>query len=528
MYFCPISTYMRYRVLSFVLFLSLLIQLSSCRKNDSGAKYVPKEALGVFSMSIPNLMKKISWAALSDSRIFSELLKGSKDTTFNIKETGIDASATIFGYGLSDQRIESKFKFFLVVPLKNQKKFEAYLKDLFPEGVLKTGAQKLMIIDESSCLIWNKDIAIAGFIQPNEYGFQDLKEQVEILKQDLLRSLSLKEEESLHHEKRYLSLIKENNDFSFWFNYDAFRKSMSQDEWGSAGAILSAQKNLVSDTYLSGGLNFLKGKISIEGKYFYNASSKALANIFTNVQYNNDLIKRIPGEQMNLLAHFQFNPNGLPVLLDTMGMMPLTRMALKQNGFEIEELSQLFQGDFLFTIVDFDFEKLSHHLADQMEGNIGQAFYQSALSFKIKDRNAFEKLINFAVEKQLIGAEPDGMYKIEGNFLAYKDDYAVLSDNKKTVFTLINNKETKDWQIPQNINNNPFAFYVDIQNSTRDFKNILSQNETSALFLRLAENITASGGKIKGDYSPFSIEINLQNKDENSLVQLLLLKSRSN
>jgi len=520
-----------FKEIRYFLFLSfILFSFSACQNRNSGIEYIPKDALGVFSLNLKSLTKKVAWSALADSRILSELAHaGKEEGSFDINATGIDPLSTIYAFGLPDQRLESKFKFLLVLPIKDKKKFEEYLKATFPLTKWDYSEQKtFMFIDQYSCIAWDEHTAIGAFTSPSEYDLVNADEVKIILKEDILKSFSLPKEQSLVEDKIFVNLQKEENDFGFWFNLESFTKAIPKDEFNVAGAILSAQKNLVNNTYITGGLNFKKGKIQIDGKYVYNPSSKALLKTFTDVTYKEDLIRQIPGQQLNLIAHLQLNPKGIPALLDTIGMMPLTNMALKENGLDPESVFNVLEGDFLFSIVDFNFGQLTDYLSQTMEGKSGAPFFQSALSFYVKDKLVMENILVFAVKNKLILKSNSGAYKLKDNYLAFKDKYVVVSHDENTAIRLVNNTKLNDkWAIPNAIKNTPFGLFVDVKNTTKDFISSLPSAEEGTRILKILDNITLNGGKMNGDFSDFHLDISLQNKEENSLLQLIRLKNET-
>lgn len=500
--------------------------LSACKSDTDGLNYIPKDALGVFSINLKSLSQKIAWSALSDSRVLKELANSGKEKAFDINATGVNPFANIYAFGLPDQRLESKFKFLLVLPLKDKNKFEQYLNETFPLAkTVKENNKTFFVIDDYSCFSWDDHIAIGAFSSPSEYDLVNADELQVILKQDILKSFSLEKEQSLSNEKIMNDLQKESNDFSFWFNFESFTQAMPQDEMNPAGAILSNQKNLVANTFLTGGLNFKKGKIEIDGKYFYNSSSKKLAEIFTDVKYKEDLIDYIPGNQLNLLAHFQINPNGFAALIDSIGMMPLTKLALKETGLNSNQVFNLLEGDFLFTIVDFNFEDLSENLSDKMSGKSGTPFFQSAVTFFVRDKASADSILNQAVNSKLMTKSKSGTFHFGNYYLVMKDKYVVISQEEQTAVELAGSMvENTKWKLPAEIKNTPFGMFIDVKNTTRDFISFMPNSEEGIRVLKLIDNITLSGGKVNGPYSDYHINISLQNKEENSLLQLIHLK----
>lgn len=507
----------------------VLLSLSACQKRTEGLHYIPKNALGVFSLNLKSIAKKVIWSTLADSRILKELANSGNEKSFDINATGIDPMATIYAYGLPDQRLESKFKFLLILPLKDKNKFEQYLNETFPLAkTTEENGKTFFVIDDYSCFSWDENTAIGAFSTPSAFNLVNGEELQVILKQDILKSFSLTKEQSLSDDKLIKDLEKEGNDFSYWFNIEAFANAMPQDEFNAAGAILSNQKSLLSNTYFTGGLNFKKGKIEVEGKYYYNPSSKALAKIFTDVVYKDDLIEKIPGQQLNLLAHLQLNPNGFATLIDSIGMMPLTKMAIKESGLNSNQVFKVLDGDFLFTIVDFDFGKLTENLSETMSGKAGVPFFQSAITFNIKDKAAADSILAVAMKNKWITKKASGTFQVGAYNMMMNGNYVVLSNEESTAIKLAKNTvRTPPWDLSKVEKNTPFSLFIDVKNTTKDFIASLPNTEEEARALKLIDYITLSGGKVDGDYSNYQFNIYMQNKEENSLLQLIHLKDEA-
>ena len=75
--------------------------LFSCNKIPNHAKYIPKNALGVFTVDMDKLTKKLIWNVLTGSEIFDEMQKDvkneeSKKAMKDFSNIGIDATSTLY------------------------------------------------------------------------------------------------------------------------------------------------------------------------------------------------------------------------------------------------------------------------------------------------------------------------------------------------------------------------------------------------------------------------------------------------
>lgn len=522
------------------LILCFLILFSACNKASDSTRYIPKDAIGIVSLNTTQLAKKVMWGAVSGSPMFKEMMGKEGDTaSFDFEKTGIEPLTTFFAFGLPDQRLASKSKFMVILPLKDAGKFTAFLKENYPKAKIETKDKLTFItIDESTCIGFDKKTAIAATASSSRNAYEwnedgtpkarDNSQTATILTEEIQKAFALPSDQSIVGNKEFMSLIKENHDFSFWINYEALANGLPQEELGDAGSMLASQKKLLKDAFISGGLDFEKGKIVADAKYHLNSSNKAIALAMESKSDNAELLKKVPGSQLNLLMSYHFNPQGIKALVDTMGMAPLANMGLKELGLTIDDILNTFTGDFLFTITDFAVHTKS--LASNVGGSMvnytsPEPSMKAFLSFKIKDQNAFNKLIQTATGKELLTATGPDAYAIgSGIYLSKSGDYAAVSNDNAAIAGFASGTTAANFTVPKEVKNNPYGLYVDIKNSIQSLPlDLLYGKEDTAVFhdgKKLMESIIAYGGKVEGDHSSFHFEANFQNKDENSLMQI--------
>jgi hypothetical protein len=505
-------------------FLALIcFGFTACQQHPSGTRYIPKDALGIFCLNIDNISSKVTWSVLADSRIFNGM---SHDSSFDIEATGVDPHASIYAFGLPDSRLKSGFKFLTVFPLKDEKKFSEYLKKTFPSAKQEASGQlQWAVISPNNCIAWNKKTAISAYASRNiaVSDHPDTPGSLSFLKETIKESFALPKAQSIAANKLYAALTREDHDFSFWFNLEAFSKAMPQEDMETANAILSSQKKLLKNTFIDGGIDFKKGRVEAEGKFYHNPSGTAVAKAFLPEHYDDDMLRKIPGNKLDLMLHLQMNPKGMATFLDTIGVLPITKMALKENGLSPDSVLNLFSGNFLLTVVDFNFKNFISNFNSFLEDDQPVPFAQAALTFKIKEPGSFQKLLDMAVQQHLITQLGDHLYHARNYYLSWKDDYVVVSPFRETAQILLADSTSKDWHIPPDIKNNPFGLYLNVQNIVNAFSDEMKQGGKDSMALHLIDNIQVYGGKIKDNYSAFHATIYFQNKEENSLLQLINL-----
>jgi hypothetical protein len=515
--------------------LSISIILSSCSSTPQNSRYISKDAIGVLSINGTELAKKVAINSFSGSPIFKELAKnaGGDTTTIDIEKTGIDPLNVFYLYALADQRLQGKSKFMMIIPLKSADKFKAFIKEKFPEVVFQTkGKLNFAIFNKEICMGWDDKTAIAAAATPayNDWDAQPTApvDMATLLTEDIEKTFSMSKDLSLADNPKFAALQKQNHDISYWLNYESFMNGMPQSQIGTAGIVLASQKKLLKDIYVAGGVDFEKGKIISDATYYFNPTIKAIAESMEPKSINNDLLKHVPGQQMNVMMSYHFNPKGIITLLDSMNVLPMVTLGLKETGLTIEDITNAFSGDFLFAVTDFSVasESKSYTMnGTPVNYTSPMPAFKASLSFKINDKPAFDKIMTFVTSQGLLASTAPGVYSFNSFVtLATNGEYASVSNDATVAQAFLTGSNSK-FDIPAEVKDKPYGFYADIKNSIKNIPlDLLYGKEDTAVFHDgkvLLESITAHGGKVSSDHTDFHFEILFQDKKENSLMQLI-------
>lgn len=513
--------------------LCLLLLLNSCGKDTGRARYIPKDAVGVLAINGTELAKKAAWNAVSGSPILKDIFgSGSDSAASDLEKSGIELMSVFYGYGVPDQRFSGQPRMVLIVPLKDAEKFKRFLKEKSPEATFSVKDKlNFAVMGENACVGWDDKTAIITGLTSFDASRGTAAEGniANILMEEVQKAFALPKDQSLTDNGKFNDLLKANHDISFWLNYEALMNSLPQEELGTAGAVMASQKKLLKDAYIAAGLNFEKGKITGDATYYFNSAAKSMAESLEAKTVNNDLLKKVPGSQLNLLLSYHFNPQGIKNVAETMGMLPLANVALKEFNITLDDIQNAFTGDFLLTVTDFSVatESQSYTMGGSSVNYTKPVpSFKAILSFRIKDQAAFDKLMQTGVGRQVITAPSPNTYMF-GNFatLSTGNGYAAISNDPATAAAFLASEGKSDFKIPGAVKDNPYGFYIDIKNSIKSLPlDLLYGKQDSTVFQEargLLESVSAYGGKINGDHSDFHFEASFQNKEENSLMQLL-------
>lgn len=536
-YFCQLKLYRMQKALRLLpIALCSLLLLVGCGKKDKSARYISKDAVGIISINTTQLIKKVGLDMLFQSPMFKEMSRstGADSTSFNLEATGIQYLATVYAYALPDQRLSSKSKFMAVIPLKDAGKLAAFIKKQFKEAKVETKDKlTLATLNNNICVGWDKNTLIVAAAPPhNEWSEQDQSysevNNTTILTEEIQKAFAMPEDQSMAGNKNFGDLVKAGHDISFWLNYESLMNNLPQEQLGTPGTIMASQKKLVKDAYMAGGVNFENGKITGDATYYFNPTVKAVAEALEVKSANDDLLKKVQGKQLNLMMSYHINPQGIKTLIDTLGVMPYVAMGLKDYGLTLDDILNAFSGDFLLAVTDFSVatESQSYTLGGSSVNYTKPVpSFKATLSFKVKDKAAFDKLLQAAVGQQILTSSAPNVYTAGFLNLATNGAYAVISNEAAVAGAYLAAPGNASFPVPSEVKNSPYSFYMDIKNSIQAVPlDLLYGKQDTGVFhdgKNLLEAISAHGGKVKGDHSDFHFEATFVNKKENSLLQLI-------
>jgi len=492
--------------------------LSACNVAADRKKYIPADAIAVVSLNGSKLGKKIAWEVLFSGDLFKNLKSD------DIKNTGIDLMNSFYVFALPDQRLTDKLKFVVIIPLNNQKEWAAFLKTKFPglQETTEDGFQRATLQDN---LIagWNNKTALL-VISPGNYGFEE-SNTTAILQETLDATLKMDEKDAVTSNEQFQLLQKDNFDLGFWINYERLSQSMPQNAMGMAAAF-TAQSTFTRDAYMTGGINFEKGKISGDFKYYSNPSMQGIMKQLITENHNDDLVKRIPPGKVAAVINYHINPMGIRSMLDTLGTITFLNDALESQGLSIDGILQCFTGDFLFSAADV----MSNVILDTFSFN-GQTdtFTRKEtsanwmLSFKVADQQAMERLLQKFIDEEIIIQETENLYSIKGSqtLLALSDGYAVLTAKEQNIRHFFSGPGAPRADIPAEVIYNPMGIFIDWTAMSPVLDSRFGSLSASGKMQALPTNMVFYGGAMKNDFAEMHMDINFSQKEENSLFQII-------
>jgi hypothetical protein len=353
----------------------------------------------------------------------------------------------------------------------------------------------------------------------NRYGSKKRSEPASL--SSICTSLfDLSSSSSLAKEERFTNVVSMPGDVHYWVNGEYFYKTVETNSVINMFNLEVLYKGNIS----AGAVNFDNGKITVNGLNYYSDDLMKVFKQFKGGSINQDLIKRISSKDVNMLLSLNYKPEAIKELLKLFNTDGILKAAIAPYGVKLEELLQSNGGDVMLAISDF---KIATDTTNSVY--IDKSAYQiqnpkPSMNFifatTIGDKEAFNKVLKGADKfgNSTFGeSTKDFVYKSDDKLFA-------LSNTEANATNYLTGKAANTYGFLNQISNANIVWYVNIQSllkaSKLMYESQTGNNQNAQLALQLWDNILIYGGDIKDDALHTTIDINLLDKNVNSLVQL--------
>ena len=490
---------------------------------------IPNDALFVGQVNLKSMGNKLSWDDVKKTRWFQKAYADSATPDWRRKILdNPSASGIDFDEGLTFFAAKKAGADYVAVEgkLKSEKDFEQFNKNFDPsQTVQKDGKINLLMLKDKNVVGWNDDYFIY-VMNPQEHASELLKnydstglqnnssvnQNVDLA--SICKNLfSLKADSSLSKNDHFAALLKENGDLHFWQNTEAIIKSSSS--LGMLGMLkLDAFTKDNISTYV---VNFEKGKIEVDQKTYASKELTDIVKKYMGSSVNMDMIKNLPSQNVLGLLAFNFKPEGITELVKLTGADGIVNSYAQQLGFTLDDFSKATNGDWLLAFSDFKINSDSTATNDSGRPHGGSIDLNYIFSAGIGDKASLQKIVNAAKKtSSQMGKDSAVNYVMNDKVIAFGSSTSFANQY------LAGNNNKFDFS--DKISGHPVAFFLDIHKVLTAFSDLKSHtNERREMFnqsLNTWNNVIAYGGEFKEDGFTFHADINLINKDTNSLQQL--------
>ncbi|MBC7826354.1 MAG: DUF4836 family protein [Chitinophagaceae bacterium] len=515
-----------------LLFLAVsALLIVSCKQSNKTGAMIPNDAAVVIHLNANSLNSKLSWDEIKQTNWFKETYADAPDS---LAKKLMDDPAN------SGMDIKSDFIFFLKNQgsngymvfegfVKDAATFEAFNKKVSNDAATtRDGEFSNMKLPGGAVVTWNKE----RFVYVIDAPYMNMGKRFSMeggnstepstLSADTLMKISkslfsLKSDNSLGGNEKFGDMIKEEGDLHMWMNSEYMYN-------GFGDGMLSMMKvnTLIQGNVSATTINFDNGRIVMKSKGYYN---KELAKIFDKYpakEIGSDIVNRIPSQ--NVVAAFVMNypPEGLKEFMKVIGVDGMVNGFLGKANYSIEEFIKANKGEILIAVTDFAVNNRTDTIhvpnGEPMTHNQSGPEAKVLFATSINDKAAFDKLIG-TVKAQggedIARGMPEITYNLNNNWFAVSN-----SADHVTKFLA---GGSNNHAFASKISGHPFGGYIDIQKIMKSTGSAVKDSSEMIAFnasLQMWQDIVITGGEYKNGALSGEFEVNLVNKNTNSLKQL--------
>ncbi|MBK7691273.1 MAG: DUF4836 family protein [Bacteroidetes bacterium] len=516
--------------------------LFSCNKIPNHAKYIPKNALGVFTVDMDKLTKKLIWNVLTGSEIFDEMQKDvkneeSKKAMKDFSNIGIDPTSTLYIFYTGNMQDENHPC--LLAAMKDAGKFESFISKNYPTLKIEDNSSyKSCVVEDKILLSWNKEAAIATMIN-NRFSYDVIDsntavqtDKMEVGEKDknyLKELFGLRSENAITSISNFKKLQNDGHDFSFWVNYEELYKQNKDLSSSEVKAFI--KEDYFRDAALACGFDFEKGAVDMTMDYFFSKELAAIYKKYSNDNVDESLISAIPSKHIDILVAYNLKPKMIEEFLKEFKLDGLANLGLVAMGTSMESIMSAFKGDMVMALTDMK-AMAKDSVQSPMSYTTDFPDFNLSFAMALDDVSGFEKLLDKGVKQSLI-VKNGNMYTMPNGgegALMYDKSKFVYSNKVNNAQQFMSGKGNAKEGIPadawKNIVGNPISMYADVKKlmevlpiepTTEDEKKLLAEVKQMFTFAQIY------GGKMKGNANHLEGNLFFSDKNENSMIQLINL-----
>ena len=501
---------------------AVLLFASCSKKTNKEGRYIPSDAGVVVHVNGESLNAKLPWAEIKENEAFKKMIADTSVSSFtkslleNPENSGVNIKADLIlfvvkdttgGYTAVEGSIndEAKFKTMLTSALKNGKETA---KDGFT-----------YFTDEKTSVAYNKEKFVVAINTPQvsemDKAITDpMSMDTSVVTQPVIKVardmnivttaiLNLKEDASLGRNEQFSGLMAEKGDAHFWLN----AKSFSPTEALSGIGAMANLSKLYDGAITTATVNFENGKINLDAKSYGGKEITDLYKKYSGSEFDKSIVKNIPSKNLAAMFAFNFKPEGVKELLKLLNLDGFVNLGVAQAGFNLDDFVKANKGDILIAVTDIKEDSVSGQSADFI------------FAASINDKTSFNKLIDAGKKfgAPMLGTNNKYAYNVN-------DKYFVFTNNKTVTDTYIAGTANTSFDFMDKISGGPFGGFVNFQYIFSNVKPKPTADsldvETYNASVKMWDNLLISGGNFKDGGITQHWEVNMMDKNTNSLKQL--------
>lgn len=509
-----------------------LVLVVSCGTADKAAIAVPKDAAVVLHINTSSLSSKLSWKEIQQTNWFKEAYTEADDTLAkklldNPDNSGINTETDLVFF------VKRQGKHGYAVfegGLKDAAAFESFNKKMKPSATAsKDGDLNILKLKDDGIATWKdgRFIYVYDAEMDNAGRFsEDGSSQATPITTDSLVKFAkglydLKGDASLTSDSKFSSLLKEAGDVHVWLS--------SENLYGDMlGGMLSTMKisDLTKGNITAMTLSFDNGKILVKAKSYYNDEVAKLMKKYKMKNLDADALARIPSDNVTGVFAWNYPPEGLKEFLKLGGLDGMANGFMGEVGYSVDEFVKANKGDMIVAVTDFNIKSEQVTYPSYEEGGQPYTYTKTTPDVKvlfavsINDKPAFDKMVGIVKAKMGDMPEGGGIPKIS---YSLNDKWFAAGNAEDQVNKFLAGGANNKQPFISKISGHPFGMYVDLQKILKTSEAASTDSTTKIVLgesVKMWEDILATGGDLSDGAMTSQFEINLVDKNTNSLKQL--------
>jgi Domain of unknown function (DUF4836) len=507
--------------------------LASCSKKNKEGRYIPKDAAVAVHVNGASLSSKLPWEEVKQNVLFQEMYKDSSTATFikqaleNPDNSGIDTKNSLVFFAQKDS-LGGLIAF--TGTIKDAEKFKLFTLDITKGGVESEQDGVNYISKAPVCVGWNKEkfLYIVNTPELNMQAYvrrytdtigeapraRDLGATCKTL-------FNLSAGNSLGEDEKFTHLVKKTGDIHFWMNSEELNK----DNAAMPALAMVNMSKLYKGNITTAAINFENGKILMDVKTYASKEITELYKKYGGKNIDEDMIKRLPSKDVAAVFAMSFKPEGIKEFLKVLGLDAIANLGLTTTaGFSLDDFIKANKGDLVIAISDFKKSRPDTLTVDSagnrtFEVNVFKQTPDFLFATSIADKEAFNLLIK--------AGEKLGKNMSAGIPVAYNSNgkYFAIGTSKEKTDQYITGNSSNNFDFLSKISGNPFGGYINFQYILKSLEsNFTGTDSTSKIIydasLKMWDNVYLKGGNYDDGGITQTIEVNLIDKNTNSLKQL--------
>jgi len=484
---------------------------SSCSsKTNKEGRYVPLNAVFVLHINGQSINSKLPWEEIKQNELFKEAYADSSTSALmrsvldNPENTGIDVKNDILQFVVNDSTggymaVEGS--------LKDAAKFKQFTAEASKNLAVETEKNGIHFLStDKMTAAWNKE-KFVYVVNAHMFGRRSRNYSAEKdLNAIATQIFDLKEKGSLGADEKFSGLVGTTGDIHFWFNIEAMNISAEDLPRNMGPLAMIDLKKMYEGTRLTGTVNFENGKISADFKSYASKEMTEILKKYSGDKLSSDMLKRIPSNNLAGFFALNFKPEGIREYLKMLGLEGFANMGERMLGFNLDDFIKANKGDILVAVTDIS------------KDSSGKPDASVIFSASIGDKQSFNKLVEAGkklFDQNMGDFGPTFFYNMNENYFA-------IGNKKPEVDKYISTANNSNPAILDKISGSAGAAYINIQylmksvGPGKDSLDIATYNAS----IKIWDDVVAYGTGFKDGGSTQHLEINLLDKNTNSLKQM--------